>query len=82
MFVIQDKSTGLYFHKGGKIIIFETIEKAQWFYENFFSWATAELLRQGQPPFDVMFKQQNCQILPYDFTVDENVIIMFSEIEK
>ena len=82
MFVIQDISTGLYFHKGGKIIIFETIEKAKWFYQNFFAWATAELLQQGQPPFEVMTKQQTTKILPYVFTVEENVTIMFSEIEK
>ena len=82
MFVIQDISTGLYFHKGGKIIIFETIEKAQWFHQNFFNWSMGQLLSQGQAPFEAMTKQQVCQILPCDFTVDENVTIMFSEIEK
>lgn len=82
MFVIQDTSTGLYFNDRGKIIIFEDIEKAKWFYQNFFAWATAELLQLGQPPFKVMTKQQTTKILPYDFTVDEKYIIMFSEIEK
>jgi hypothetical protein len=82
MFVIQDTSTGLYFHNKGRIIIFEDIEKAKLFYQNFFAWATAELLHQGQPPFEVMMKQQTTEILPYDFTVEEKYIIMFSEIEK
>ena len=82
MFVIQDMSTGLYFQYKFKIIIFEDIEIAKWFYQNFFAWSTTELFQQGEPPFEAITKQQTTKILPYDFTVEEKYIIMFSEIEK
>ena len=46
MYIIMH-SSGLYFHKKGKIILFDSQEQAQYFLNGFIQYSTNEFARQG-----------------------------------
>ena len=46
MFIIMH-SSGLYFHKKGKIILFDSKEQAQYFLNGFIQYSTNEFAQQG-----------------------------------
>ena len=58
MFVIKDIETGYYFHKDGKIILFEQSEKAQWFLQAFQQYAIPRYIQEQQTPFAIIEAQQ------------------------
>lgn len=85
MFVIKDTETGYYFHKDGKIILFEQPEKAQWFLQAFQQYAIPRYVQEQQTPFAMFEAQQRLmrlKIIEKDFNEEpECGTILFLELE-
>lgn len=84
MYVIMDTASGYYFHKKGKIILFEQPEEAQWFLQGFQQYAINRHFQEQQSPFAIMEAQQiisNLAIIQKDFLeTPECGIIMFKDL--
>ena len=85
MYVIMDTTSGYYFHKEGKIILFEQPEEAQWFLQSFQQYAIARHTQEQQNPLAIMVAQQiisNLAVIQKDFLeTPECGIIMFKDLE-
>lgn len=70
MFVIKDIDTKYYFHKDGKIILFERPEEAQHFLQAFQQYSVARYVQEQQSPFAILDAQQRLtrlSIIEQDF---------------
>lgn len=84
MYVIMDTTSGYYFHKKGKIIVFERPEEAQWFLQSFQQYAINRHVQEQQNPMSIMVAQQiisKLAVVQKDFLeTPECGIIMFKDL--
>ena len=85
MFVIKDIDTKYYFHKDGKIILFERPEEAQYFLQGFQQYSIARYMQEQQNPFAMIEAQQRLSrlaIVDKDFLEEpECGTIMFQDLK-
>lgn len=81
MFVIKDKSNEYYFHKKGKIILFEDPQIAANFAMAFIDYATKRMMAENPVNiFEVLKKQSQLQVMPADFDISTTETVNFSEL--
>lgn len=83
MLVIFDPQHNYYFQTKEKIILFNSIEKVEWFVNNFYQYALKKCI--GEDPFSipkVMASQNNIIIKKIDFDTSKVKTINFDELVK
>lgn len=85
MYVIMDTTSGYYFHKEGKIILFNTVEEAIMFIQMFNQYSTERLLSEQGPEgiFELHSVMTLLTIIEEDFEeIPPCGVISFEEIKK
>lgn len=83
MFVIMDINNGYFFHKKGKIILFETQEEAQAVLQGFYQYSVQRLLQTAGPRgiFELQQVMSSLQVVIKNFEQEpECGVILFREI--
>ena len=85
MFVIQKQDDGYYFHKEGKIILFNTVEEAIMFIQMFNQYSTERLLSEQGPEgiFELHSVMPLLTIIEEDFVETPPCgVVNFEDIKK
>lgn len=82
MLVIYNSFKNYYFRAKGKVIVFDAVEKAEWFKENFYQYAIQRMAQEnifGVP--EVMQAEQSTSVIQLDFDTSKVETINFDELK-
>lgn len=84
MFCIKSEIDNYYFHNEGKIIIFDTVEEAQFFLQGFMNYSMNRGLQEfgADFAFTGLKKLSSLEIIPLDFNCETCETINLKNIAK